>query len=351
MSIPSLLARLSPTVRTVGVLSLVALGVTGWLNRPGQRPPAFLPVASAAVPTAAQAGEPLAPLPALPPVNREKVKLGRKLFEEKRLSKDNTISCATCHDLAKGGTDQLPFSHGMSNARVPINTPTVLNSVFNDKQFWNGRADSLEEQVEGPVQGEKEMASSWPDALGKLRQDPEYIALFHQLYPDGIQKENVKDAIATYERTLITPNGRFDRFLKGDTTALTTQEQEGYKHFKALGCAACHQGVNVGGNMFARFGLMEDYFAQRGGANDTDNGRYNITHDERDRYVFKVPSLRNITHTSPYFHDGSTASLRTAVLAMARFQLGRSITPEQADAIVAFLGTLDGALPSVEEAR
>jgi cytochrome c peroxidase len=294
------------------------------------------------------ADEPIQPVPQKINFDPRRVALGRRLFFETRLSHDNSLSCASCHDLAKGGADQKPLSHGIYQAVVAVNSPTVYNSALNYKQFWNVRAPSLEEQVDGPVQGEKEMGSTWPEVLDKLKQDAEYPAAFRAVYPDGIQRENVKNAIAAFEKTLITPNCRLDRYLRGEKMALSSDEKQGYALFKSYGCSSCHQGVNIGGNMIAKFGVMADYFAARGQITEADNGRYNITKREADRHCFKVPSLRNITRTAPYFHDGSTPTLGGAVALMARYQLGRTIAPKETEQIVKFLSALEGETEGVK---
>ena len=287
-------------------------------------------------------GEPLQPVPQKIASDPRRVALGKRLFHDVRLSHDDTLSCASCHDLAKGGTDRKPRSIGIHQAVVAVNAPTVYNSGLNFKQFWNARADSLEEQVEGPTQGDKEMGSTWPEVLAKLGKDAAYPADFRAIYPDGIQRANVKDAIAAFERSLITPNCRLDRYLRGEKDALSPDEAQGYAMFKSYGCASCHQGVNVGGNMIAKFGVMSDYFAARGSVAEADYGRWNITKRESDRYCFKVPALRNITRTAPYFHDGSAATLEEAVTIMARYQLGRTIAPKETEQIIKFLGALEG---------
>ena len=288
------------------------------------------------------ADEPIQPAPQKVPADPRRVALGRKLFFETRLSHDNSLSCASCHDLSKGGADNKPLSVGIHQGITAVNSPTVYNSALNYKQFWNVRAASLEAQVDGPVQGEKEMGSTWPEVLDKLNRDADYPAAFRAVYPDGIQRENVKNAIAAFERTLITPNCRLDRYLRGETAALSADEKQGYALFKSYGCSSCHQGVNIGGNMVAKFGVMADYFATRGSLTEADNGRYNITRREADRYCFKVPTLRNITRTGPYFHDGSAPTLEGAVSIMARYQLGRTIAPKETEQIVKFLGALEG---------
>lgn len=286
--------------------------------------------------------EPLQPIPLDIKLNEEKVKLGEKLFNDPQLSHDNSLSCASCHALNKGGTDQMVRSIGIKGTVGEINAPTVFNSGFNFNQFWDGRADSLENQIDGPTHSSIEMGSSWPEIIGKLYKSPEYVTTFKKLYSDGIQQQNIKNAIASFERSLSTPNSRFDKFLRGDTNALTSQEKEGYRIFKENGCVSCHQGVNLGGNMYQKFGVIGNYFAARGNATKADLGRFNVTKDEQDRYVFKVPSLRNVALTSPYFHDGSAKTLQEAVGVMAKYQLGRRLSQKDTDLIIQFLTTLNG---------
>lgn len=292
----------------------------------------------------AQVGEPIQPLPLHTPLDTAKVALGERLFTDKRLSRDNTVACASCHNLAKGGADGLATAIGIGGAKGPINTPTVFNSGYHFRQFWDGRAASLEEQAAGPVHNPKEMGSNWAEVLVKLSKDEALVAQMKQSYPDGLQAASIQDAIATYERSLVTPNARIDRYLRGDKTALSSDELRGYQLFKAYGCVACHQGVNVGGNMFQTFGVMGDYFAKRGNPTEADLGRYNVTKRESDKHVFKVPSLRNVALTAPYFHDGSAKTLGDAVDVMFKFQLGRPASAQDKDLIVKFLHTLSGEL-------
>lgn len=285
--------------------------------------------------------EPILPLPAPPSLPPEKVLLGKKLFHDPRLSRDNSIACASCHDLNKGGADQARYSVGVNGATGDVNAPTVFNSALNIAQFWDGRAASLEEQAAGPVHNPVEMASNWEEVSAKLRADSEYPALFERAYPDGISPANITEAIATYERSLLTPNARFDRHLLGEKNALSKAELEGYHRFVNHGCVSCHQGAAVGGNMFQRFGVMGDYFAGRT-PGKADQGRFNVTGLEEDRHVFKVPSLRNVAATKPYFHDGSAKTLADAVRVMGKYQLGKELTDEDVHLIVAFLRTLSG---------
>ncbi|MGB3495091.1 MAG: cytochrome c peroxidase [Elainellaceae cyanobacterium] len=286
--------------------------------------------------------EPIQPLPKTVDLNPKVVALGQQLFHEPDLSRDRTLSCASCHALDNGGIDGKNHPVTFDDPKSSINTPTVFNSSFNFRQFWDGRTQSLEAQVDVPLQDPQEMNFTWPEAIARLQAMPNYSAQFTALYPDGITPDTVRTAIATYERSLITPNAPFDRYLLGDKSALTANQMEGYQRFKANGCISCHQGVNVGGNMFQVFGVFGNYFEDRGELNPVDLGRYNITHDPNDRYVFKVPSLRNVEQTAPYFHDGSIANLQEAVAIMGRYQLGRSLSEDDQNLIVEFLRSLTG---------
>ena len=287
--------------------------------------------------------EPIEPLPTLIHVDPGKVALGKRLFHDPRLSKDGTVSCASCHDLASGGDDGEVVSVGVSGRTGLVNAPTVFNVGFNVAQFWDGRAETLEEQIDGPIQNDIEMGSLWPDVVAKLEDDKEYPTLFARAYPDqGISRETIKDAIAEFERSLITPNSPFDKWLNGDEQALTREEKRGYERFKHYGCSSCHQGKNVGGNMFQIFGVLNDYFGQRGNITKADLGRFNVTGNSEDQHAFKVPSLRMAVHTAPYLHDGSAKTLRDAVDAMFEFQLGRTAPDSDKEAIVAFIKTLAG---------
>ncbi len=271
-----------------------------------------------------------------------KVELGHKLFHDVRLSSDQTISCASCHDLNSGGVDGIPKSFGVGGVEGDANSPTVFNSGLNYSQFWDGRAATLEEQVNGPINNPKEMASSWPQVISRLKPVPDYISKFKALYDDGITAANVRDAIATFERSLNTVNAPFDQFLRGDNGAISEEEAKGYDLFKSYGCVACHQGQSVGGNMFQKFGVMGNYFSDRGAMNRADLGRFNVSGDELDRHVFKVPSLRLAVLTAPYFHDGSAKTLHDAIDVMAKYQLGRHISDEDVKLIIKFLHTLVG---------
>ena len=293
-------------------------------------------------PISAAGEEPIEPIPLTADLDEQKVALGNKLFHEPRLSHNDTISCATCHELTKAGIDQRVFPIGINNQEGFLNAPTVLNNSFHFRQFWDGRARTLKEQIDGPIHASHEMASSWPEIVGKLKRSPEYVSIFKQLYSDEITGDHIKDAIATFEHSLYTPNSRFDKFLRGEDDALTADEKEGYRRFKAYGCVSCHQGVLLGGNMFQKFGVFGDYFQDRGNITEADLGRFNVTGQEEDRYAFKVPSLRNIELTAPYFHDGSAETLDEAVKVMTKYQLGRQVRQRDIDLIIRFLTTLTG---------
>ncbi len=287
--------------------------------------------------TFTMANEPITPLPETIKVNQAKAKLGQALFFDPMLSHDGTISCASCHDLQNGGDDGLKVSFGIQGQQGSVNAPTVYNAVFNFRQFWDGRAKNLKEQAAGPVENPVEMGSSFKEVIPKLKKS-KYKKLFDAIYDDGITKETITDAIAEYEKTLITPNSRFDKYLKGDKKALTENEKEGYELFKSKGCISCHHGENIGGNLYNKFGIFSE-------SNSKWLGRYNVTHKERDKYFFKVPSLRNVAKTAPYFHDGRTYDLQEAVTIMSQYQLGRHITKEEIAKITAFLQSLNGELP------
>ncbi len=297
---------------------------------------------------ASMLGEPLQPLPLSLHPNPARAEIGRMLFHDKRLSGNGRVSCADCHDLSKAGADSLSHSIGLNGKPAAVNTPTVFNSALNFKQFWNGRADTLEAQVDHVVRNPVEMGSDWGGVVQRVSQDAKYRIAFAAAYPNGVTQENIQNAIASFERTLITPNSRFDKFLRGDPDAITPVEKEGYAKFKKFGCVACHQGVNVGGNMFQKFGVMGDYFEKRGNPTEADLGRYLVTKVDSDKHVFKVPSLRNVGLTAPYFHDGSAKTLEDAVDVMFRYQLGRVASKDDKESIIGFLHTLTAELGEVK---
>ncbi len=289
--------------------------------------------------------EPIKPLPLTTGQDPARALIGRQLFHDARLSANGRVSCASCHTARHGGADARDRSVGFTGKETAVNAPTVLNAALNFRQFWNGRAETLEQQVDMVVQNPVEMGSRWVDVVAWVSRDPVYHREFVASYADGVTAGNVQNAIATYERTLITPNSRFDRYLRGAADAISAEEKAGYIKFKRYGCIACHQGVNVGGNMFQKFGVMGDYFAQRGMPTDADLGRYLVTHEPADQHVFKVPSLRNVALTAPYFHDGSVRTLDAAVDVMFRYQLGRVGSAQDKADIIRFLNTLTGEAP------
>jgi len=319
---------------------LIVLAVAAWhLRTPGEEKAA----ASAGIDSAAFNAEPISPLPLRVALDADKVALGARLFADVRLSHDDTIACATCHKLDGAGNDGRRTAVGIGGQIGAVNTPTVFNSGFNFCQFWDGRANSLEEQAAGPVHNPAEMGSDWPEVLAKLRLDKDYGAAFARSYADGLTGANIADAIATFERSLVTPDARFDRYLQGETAALDAREIRGYRLFRELGCASCHQGVNVGGNFHAGPGIFGDFFRDRGKDGAEDQGRFNVTGKEGDRHKFRVPSLRNVARTAPYFHDGSVPTLEEAIRLMGRYQLGHELSREEVGLVAAFLSTLTGS--------
>jgi cytochrome c peroxidase len=275
--------------------------------------------------------------------NAQQVELGKKLFFEPRLSKSGFISCNSCHNLSMGGSDNLRTSVGDKWQQGPINSPTVLNSSLNLAQFWDGRAATLKEQAGGPIANPGEMAFSHGLAVEMLRSIPQYVAEFQAAFGhDRITIDEVTAAIAAFEETLVTPNSRFDKWLKGDANALTADELAGYRMFNESGCAACHNGPNLGGNSYQKMGVVAPYKA--GVAAE---GRIAVTGKDADRFNFKVPTLRNVEMTYPYFHDGGADTLAQAVDVMGTLQLGRHFSPDESRQIVAFLKTLTGEQPRV----
>lgn len=282
------------------------------------------------------------PIPTEVEANAAKAALGEKLYHDNRLSGDDTLSCATCHDLAKGGTDQLPVSVGIRGQKGGINAPTTFNARWQVEQFWDGRAKDLKAQAGGPPLNPIEMGATWEGIVAKLDADKAFAAEFKAVYPDGFSADSITDAIAEYEKTLITPNSRFDRYLRGEKDALSQQEVHGWARFQELGCTTCHSGVLLGGTSFERMGREADYFADRGNPTDADLGRFNHTKDDADRHFFKVPTLRNVALTYPYFHDASAPDLASAEKAMAKYQLGADLSEADVKDVEAFLRSLTG---------
>lgn len=287
--------------------------------------------------------EPIQPLAKPQIKNPALVELGKKLFFEPRLSKSGFISCNSCHNLSTGGSDNLTSSIGDHWQQGPIRSPTVLNSSLNVAQFWDGRAKSLQEQASGPIANPKEMASNHVLAVDVLRSIPAYVNEFDKVFGrKQISMQEVTQAIAAFEETLVTPNSRFDRWLMGNKKALNTQELRGYQTFKTAGCVACHNGPAVGGNSFQKMGLVAPYHTS-----NPAQGRAGVTGKDADRMAFKVPSLRNVALRAPYFHDAGAPTLEAAVTTMGQLQLGRSFSQQEVADIVAFLHTLTGEQPRI----
>lgn len=279
----------------------------------------------------------------------ERVALGAMLFTDPRLSASHGIACASCHSIGLGGADNRSTSIGHHWQLGGRNAPTVLNAAYNFAQFWDGRAKDLYEQAGGPVGNPVEMASPQGHLAEQLKSLPGYRPLFDKAFggKDGsaITPENVQRAIALFEATLTTPNAPFDRYLRGDNGALDTDQKAGLKLFMDKGCTACHSGVNIGGGMYAKFGMASDPDPKFRPAGDL--GRMAVTKNEADKYAFKVPTLRNIALTAPYFHTGSSWDLKEVVNVMAKAQLGQTLTEAETNQIVAFLGSLTGDQPKV----
>jgi cytochrome c peroxidase len=273
--------------------------------------------------------------------DKQKASLGKILFFDTKLSKNNTVSCFSCHNIYTNGADDKSLSLGVEDKLGDRNSPTIFNARYNFVQFWDGRAKNLKEQVIHPIENPVEMANSKENLLKTLKNDKEYQKLFKEIYKDGITIDNISDAIAEFEMALVTKDSKFDRYLMGEKDILTDDEKEGFYLFKKKGCASCHNGKNFGGNMYQKFGVVIFY------DDNTDLGRYSVTKKDRDKFLFKVPTLRNIALTAPYFHDGRTDSLKDAIKIMAKRQIGRTITDDEIDKIEKFLHTLTGKIPDI----
>ncbi|MEG2071243.1 MAG: cytochrome-c peroxidase, partial [Bacteroidales bacterium] len=288
--------------------------------------------------------EPIQPIPDSIEINYRKAALGNLLYHDTRLSIDNTLSCADCHALNTAGVDNQDFSDGVNGHIGTANAPTVFNSVFNFVQFWDGRALTLAEQAVAPPINPIEMGSTdWNMIVNKLKKDKALATMFTEVYPEGFSESTITDAIGEFEKSLITPNSHFDRYLKGDQNAISQFELEGYQLFKDNECVSCHVGVNVGGLSYEKLGLTRNYFTDRGTKiMEDDLGRFKQTKHERDRHRFKVPGLRNVVLTYPYFHDGKMITLEDAIDHMAKYQINKDLSKEEISKIKAFLNTLTG---------
>lgn len=293
---------------------------------------------------ALQAAEPIEPIKPVATISLGQVELGKKLYFDPRLSKSGFISCNSCHNLSMGGTDNLKTSIGHNWQQGPINAPTVLNSSMNLAQFWDGRAKDLKAQAGGPIANPGEMGFTHKLAVEVLESIPEYVVEFKQVFgTNKITIDEVTQAIAEFEKTLVTPNSRFDQWLLGNKNILTAREVAGYKLFKSSGCTACHNGAAVGGNSFQKMGVVKPYKAK-----SPAEGRSAVTGKDADRFKFKVPTLRNVEMTYPYFHDGEAETLTEAVDVMGRLQLGKTFSNKENAQIVAFLKTLTGDQPAFQ---
>lgn len=295
-----------------------------------------------------RANEPVRPVGSFE-YDESKAALGYALYHDPRLSIDNTVSCATCHELENAGVDNHQYSHGVDDQLGGVNAPTVYNAVYNFVQFWDGRAKTLADQAAGPPLNPVEMASeSFEQIIAKLQEDKEFVAAFTAVYPDGLTEKNITDAIEHFERTLVTPGSAFDRWLYGDDAALTAEQLEGYELFKKYDCATCHVGPILGGLTYELMGHRRDYFADRGlELTHEDNGRFKETGLERDRHRFKVPGLRNVEHTWPYYHDGTRETLEEAVRDMGKYQSDVDLTEAEIASVTAFLKSLTGEFEGV----
>jgi cytochrome c peroxidase len=288
--------------------------------------PANDPAALALPPVAGP--EPITPIPQPPAADPLRLALGEHLFADHRLSHDGTLACSSCHDLHTNGADKDLRMTARDGSKMPFATPTVFNAALNFRLNWEGNFRTLEDQAESSLDNPANMATSVDEVLAKLNADPATVSQFRDAYGHAPDRTSLLDAIATFERSLLTPDSRFDRWLQGDTAALTGEELTGYNLFKSLGCVSCHQGVNVGGNLYERHGIFHPLASSQ-------------------PEMLRVPSLRNVATTAPYFHDGSAPTLVDAVGKMARAQLDRSLSDQQITAIVAFLNTLTGTFRGV----
>jgi cytochrome c peroxidase len=299
-------------------------------------------IAASAQPDTAT-GAPIVPVPLALGLDPAKVALGEMLFHDARLSRANSVACASCHRLSDGGDDDVARALGADGGLLPFNAPTVFNAALSFRLNWRGNFRTLEEQAEAVLFDPRLMNnSSWDEVLARLRSDATYRQAFVAIYGEDPKPPHVLDALASYQRSLLTPDAPFDRFLRGEREAITPDAERGYQLFKLYGCISCHQGVNVGGNLFQKFGIFQNPTAGGGERSEEDSGRFTITGRDKDRDVFRVPSLRNVSVTAPYFHDGRAETLDQAVAEMARSQLGRVLTNEEVGLIEDFLRSLTG---------
>jgi cytochrome c peroxidase len=302
------------------------------------------PFSSASAPEESQTA--LAPLPEHIELDQRKVALGKRLWTDPRLSGDGAVSCSTCHMFTRGGANAEAHSQLRNRPPVALNVPSVFNLAFDFRFGWSGRYEDIGEILDTAMQSKSVMASSWSKAAERLARDSDCSAAFDAIYASRPTAGSIREVLALYSLSLLTPNARFDRYLRGETK-LTLEEQHGYELFREYGCISCHQGINIGGNLLQRFGVVHDYLSERGNLTPADEGLFAATQRPEDRFVFRVPSLRNVALTAPYFHDGSAATLEEAISIMASYQLGRSLDGEQTKHIASFLRSLTGELDGV----
>ena len=293
--------------------------------------------------TTTRRNEPLKPLVPFDDLNPQAIELGRRLFHEQGLSGNGRMACASCHALAQGGTSPDALPRGVNGQAAKFNAPSLLNAGLNLAFSWDGRFATLEEQLDDPITRPEELGASWERILKFLNSDASYRAQFQATFDSQPTRETVATALATFERSLITPNSQFDQWLAGNENALNGDEFGGYFLFKKYGCVNCHQGAAVGGTMFQPLGLAKAYF--NSSTTPTDQGRFQVTQRERDRHVFRVPGLRNVALTAPYLHDGRAPTLESAIAVMLEFQCGEAVNSEDVRRLTAFLKTLSGSLP------
>ncbi len=302
-----------------------------------------------------------APEPADNPTTPAKVALGKMLYHEPRISANGVVSCNSCHNVMGGGDDNRSGSIGVRDQVGGRSAPTVWNSAFNSVQFWDGRAPSLEAQAKGPVTNPGEMGmKNWDEVIARLKAMPGYTEAFAAAFGAGdtVTVDNFAKAVAAYERTLITPNSPYDQYVKGNKAALTDQQVRGMNTFAEVGCVQCHSGAAFNGpqlpegtGFFMKFPLYQNGVMEARYNFSADNGRFDVTGNEADRHAFKVPTLRNVALTAPYFHNGTVKTLQDAVMVMGKVQLDKDLTDQQISDITAFLNALTGEFPRIEMPR
>ena len=286
----------------------------------------------------------LTPLPLAIAHHEGMANLGRKLFFDKQLSKNNDVSCATCHKLNKGGANNLVTSKGTGYQVNQFNTPSIYNVLYSFRYNWDGSAKNYDAIIDQMLIRPDMLGSTWEDVLQKINKSTDYIDTFNSLFNSAASKETIIIAFKEYQKTLITPKSKFDQFLRGNEAALNDEEKAGYRLFHTIGCVSCHQGINVGGNLYQKLGIYKNYYSDRT-VSQRDFGKFNLTNNEEDKFVYKVPSLRNVALTAPYFHDGSQATLEDAIQTMAIYQIGKALPATYVKQISAFLETLTGDAP------